>query len=79
MRINRFTYEYQLQIAPLLEKVFATDDADATLNMMLAYASAKYIGSPMPKPNVFPSFGRSVTNIYFFGNRLTQIIEMMSS
>ena len=60
---NPFIYEYQLQIAPLLEKVFATNDTDATLNMMLAYALAKYIGLPVPKPNMLPSFGRFVTNI----------------
>ena len=60
---NPFIYEYQLQIALLLEKVFATDDTDAKLNMMLAYASAKYIRSPVPKPNVLLSFGRFITNL----------------
>ena len=60
---NPFIYKYQLQIAPLLKKVFTMDDADATLNMMLGYTSAKYIGLPVLKPNVLLSFGRFVTNI----------------
>lgn len=46
----------QLQIAPLLEKVYAADDANTTLDMMLRYASTKYLASPIAKPAILPSF-----------------------
>jgi hypothetical protein len=49
-----------LQITSFLEKVFAADRADDTLTKMLSYALTKYLGSPVPKPDVIPSFERFV-------------------
>jgi hypothetical protein len=59
----QLTCQYQLQIAPFLEKVFATANTDDTLTTLLSYASTKYLASPVPKPAVLPSFRRSVVDI----------------
>jgi hypothetical protein len=43
--------------------VFATDNADAALNVTLQNALAKYLASPVPKLHILLSFARSVADI----------------